>query len=130
MLMGGLIAFGLIASYAHTMKHQILAAMPTTTTVPAAPLAVRWSCPAPSQGWTATMTWPAGDAAPDDWMVQTAPVTGGAWTIAATGFGNRPVQVKHLAAGQAERVRAGSLISLEVSGRAITDGQITPPPGC
>jgi hypothetical protein len=102
----------------------------TPTTVAPSPLSVSWSCPSTEKGWTASFSWPAGHAPSSYSMIEVAPSADGPWTMKGNGDGSAPIQLRGVTPGTHEWVRAGSLISLEISGEAVMAGPITAPAGC
>jgi hypothetical protein len=100
-----------------------------TTAAPAA-LQVAWTCPGAAQGWSASFSWPPGQAPSGTNAIETAPSEAGPWKIKTDSQGPGSTKLTGLTAGAHEWVRAGSLVSLSISGTALIKGQITAPPGC
>ena len=105
--------------------------VPIPSTVAPAPLSAAWSCPVKGKGWTATLSWPAGNIPAGTTAVETAPSPSGPWTLKSTGEGSAPLKATGVPAGTTEWVRTGSLVSLIASGTAIAQGEISAPAaGC
>lgn len=105
--------------------------VPATTAPPGpAPIAVRWSCPAGGDGWTATFPWPGSAAPAGTWQLQTGPGPNGPWRDEGTGTGPQPPTLHGLRTGEHGWARAGNPATLAAGGAPAVAGPVTVPAGC
>lgn len=102
----------------------------TATTLPPAGLSVKWSCPTPGRGWTATLVWPPGRVPSGTAVVETAPSRSGPWNFEQFLAGGDPVVLSNIKASDREWIRAGNYFQIVDNGQAEMQGELVAPSGC
>lgn len=104
--------------------------VPSTSIPTPAGISPVWTCLKAEGGWAVSLGWPADDQPNGSWLAQTSPSQSGPWTTKAMGVAPTPIKITGIHSDTVQWFRAGEVIPLELSSKAIMEGQLGTPAGC